>query len=251
MDKKRIKAELMIHDLKNPLAVIEAGLSSLIQRQEKYGPVSENQLKVLKRTLRNTKIAKGLVNDILEVGRSTEGIYKNDRSLFNDFVKSPFVEVFDLTDNETAEKIKECTDLPSLKEILTGKGILLKMDDELWLQEVYFDQSKLRQILRNLLSNALKYRKEIVEVEISRNKNALFLSVRDDGQGIKKIYHKKIFECYFQLDEERERCIRGHGLGLAGILILVEDMGGEVNLDSDEGKGAKFSVRIPLHREGS
>ena len=246
MDKKRIKTELMIHDLKNPLAVIEAGISSLIYRSGKYGPLTEDQIKVLNRTLRNTKIARGLVNDILEVGRSAEGIMNKERHLFHEFIRSPFVEVFDLTDHKTAEKIKECPSLTLMKEILSDNGILLDMDEELWSQEIDLDEPKLRQIVRNLLSNALKYRKKIVKMEISKDNGALFLSVADDGQGIQKIYHEKIFECYFQLDEEREHCIRGHGLGLAGVLILVEDMGGKVTLDSDTGRGAKFMVRIPL-----
>ena len=66
------------------------------------------------------------------------------------------------------------------------------------------------------------------------------MSVRDDGEGIQDIYHKKIFECYFQLHDEKDRCVRGHGLGLAGILLLVEAMGGEMSLESDKGKGVRF-----------
>ena len=238
MERKRLKTELMIHDLKNPLAVIEAGINSLIEREEKYGPITEKQLNVLKRTLRNTKIAKGLVNDILEVGRSSEGVIKMDRCLIQEFIRHPLVEIYDLNDHETAEEIKVCPDLPSLKAILSKNNIFLTMDEELWSQEIYLDLPKLRQILRNLLSNALKYRKKMVEIGISKDKNNLFLFVSDDGEGIKKIYHKKIFECYFQLDQEREHCIRGHGLGLAGVLILVEDMGGKVTLESDDGEGA-------------
>ncbi len=247
MERKRIKIELMIHDLKNPLAVIEAGINSLVDRGEKFGPLTEKQLNILRRTLRNTKIARGLVNDILEVGRSSEGVTKREKCLVSEFIRFPLIEIFDLTDYKTAERIKTSPDISSLKSILTENGIILLMDSSLWSQELYLDIPKLKQILRNLLSNALKYRKKLVEVGVSKENNCLCLSVKDDGEGIKKMYHEKIFECYFQLDDEREHCIRGHGLGLAGVLILVEDMGGEVTLESDEGKGAKFSVRIPLN----
>ena len=246
MERKRIKTELMIHDLKNPLAVIEAGISSLIEREEKYGPITEKQLNVLRRTLRNTKIARGLVNDILEVGRSSEGVFNRHKCPFHECITSPLVEIFDLRDHEIAEKIKDCTDVSTLNTILSVSRITLIMDEDLWSRELYLDVPKLRQILRNLISNALKYRKDKVEIEISKDRDFLIISVRDDGEGIKKIYHKKIFECYFQLDDEREHCIRGHGLGLAGVLILVEDMGGKVTLESEDGKGAKFSVHIPL-----
>ena len=48
------------------------------------------------------------------------------------------------------------------------------------------------------------------------------------------------------MDQEKNYCVRGHGLGLAGVMVLVEDMGGELSLESDEGKGATFSVKVPL-----
>jgi signal transduction histidine kinase len=51
---------------------------------------------------------------------------------------------------------------------------------------------------------------------------------------------------YFQLGDEREHCVRGHGLGLAGALVLVEDMGGRMTLESEMDMGAKFSVSLPF-----
>lgn len=246
MDRKRIKTELLIHDLKNPLAVIEAGTDSLICREEKYGNLTEKQLKVLHRVLRNARIAKGLVNDILEVGRSHEGIISRDNCLYYEFIKLALIEIFDVTDHDAAEKIKECTDPSMLKGFLTEKGIIINMDEGLMSQELYLDSRKMSQVFRNLMSNALKYRKDRVEIDIGKDEEYFFISVRDDGKGIDEVYHDKIFECYFQLEEEREHCVRGHGLGLAGVLMLVEDMGGEMYLESGEGKGAKFSVKIPL-----
>ena len=71
-------------------------------------------------------------------------------------------------------------------------------------------------------------------------------SVRDDGEGIPSIYHEKIFESYFQMNATDMCSVRGHGLGLAGVMVLVEDIGGKLFLESDEGKGAKFLVHIPL-----
>ena len=70
--------------------------------------------------------------------------------------------------------------------------------------------------------------------------------VADDGEGIPSGYHEKIFECYFQMDGQRDYCVRGHGVGLAGVMVLVEDMGGRLYLESDVGKGATFSVKIPM-----
>ena len=246
MHRERIKIDLLIHDLKVPLAVVETGITSLLQRREKYGPLTEKQEQVLARALRNTKVIRSLVNDILELGRSREGIVSLKSLKFSDLIEQALVEIFDLVDRNTSEKIKICADLPQLRETLEEKGLMLFMEEALWCQEVCLDEAKIRQILRNLLINALKYRKSRVELEVDKKDVYLVFSVKDDGEGIPSIYHKKIFERYFQMDVTDSSTVRGHGLGLAGVMILVEDMGGELFLESDEGKGAKFLVKLPL-----
>ena len=246
MGKQRIQMELLVHDLKGPLAVIETGIISLLQREQKYGSLTEKQQKVLKRTLRNTKITKTLVNDVLEVGRSTEGRINVNKFPVSDFIKQSLIETFDLADHKTAEKIKGCINASAVKKVLSKKGVFFDINESLWCQTVCLDECKLRQILRNLLNNALKYRKEIIKINIKQDDECLFITVSDDGDGIPRAFHEKIFECYFQLDRGNESCVRGHGLGLAGVMVLVEDMGGELVLESDKGKGANFSVKVPF-----
>jgi two-component system OmpR family sensor kinase len=246
MHREKIKMDLLIHDLKGPLAVIEAGISSLLTRQEKYGPLTEIQNKVLIRTLRNTKVVQTLVNDALELGRSREGVVNVTCSSISNVIEQSLVEIFDLIDRDTSERIKICSDLPRLREALEESGIMLFIDADLWCQQVFLDEAKIKQILRNLLNNALKYRKSKVEVVVDRRNDHLLFSIKDDGEGIPQIYHKKIFESYFQLDVPNCHTVRGHGLGLAGVKVLVEDMGGELFLESDEGQGAKFLVKVPL-----
>lgn len=246
MHRRRIKTDLLIHDLKGPLAVVETGITSLLQRREKYGSLTEKQEKVLARAQRNTKVIQSLVNDILELGRSREGIVSLKSLKLSNLIEQALIEIFDLVDRDTSEKIKICADLPQLKETLEKKGLMLLIEEALWSQEFNLDEAKIRQILRNLLNNALKYRKSRVELEIDKKDVHLVFSVKDDGEGIPSIYHKKIFQSYFQMDVTDSYTVRGHGLGLAGVMILVEDMGGELFLESDEGRGAKFLVRIPL-----
>jgi len=246
MGKQKIKVELLVHDLKGPLAVIETGITSLLLRENKYGSLTEKQKKVLHRVLRNTKITQTLVNDTLEVGRSTEGIMNENIFSISDLITQSLVEIFDLTDYDTAENIKRCTDLALFRKTLREKGIQFEIEEALWNQEVCLDECKMRQILRNLLNNALKYRKEHLEITIEKNNGSLFFSVRDDGEGIPENYHQKIFECYFQIESGTEYCVRGHGLGLAGVMILVEEMGGKLSLESDVGKGTKFLVKVPF-----
>ena len=64
--------------------------------------------------------------------------------------------------------------------------------------------------------------------------------------GIPSDYHKKIFESYFQLESNFKGVRRGFGVGLAGVLFLVEDMGGTLDLVSEVGEGAEFLVNLPL-----
>ena len=246
MGKQRIKFDFLVHDLKVPLAVIEAGLTSLIQKTDKYGPLTDKQLKVLKRALRNTLVTRTLVNDALELGRSSQGIIQKTTFPLSGFVVQTLVEIFDLVDLETSDCVRGCDTLSVLKEQLSEKGILLTVDERLWHQEVSMDESKMKQIIRNLLSNALKYKKKQVELKIGQEEDSFVVIVGDDGDGIPSGYHDKIFECYFQMDMQGDYCVRGHGVGLAGVMILVEDMGGRLFLESDVGKGATFSVRVPL-----
>ena len=246
MGNQRIKFDLFIHDLKVPLAVIEAGVLSLLEREEKYGQLSEKQKKVLHRVLRNAKVTKSLVNDAMEIGRANKGIIVQDSFRISEFIEQALEEIFDLTDFKTAECIRECSGLESLKALLAERGIGLDVDKPLWNEEVHLDETKMKQILRNLLNNALKYRQERVEVKVEKGEHSLGLTVSDDGQGIPRNYHKHIFECYFQMDMKEQHCVRGHGLGLAGVSVLVEDMKGRLSLDSDTGKGATFIVEVPL-----
>jgi signal transduction histidine kinase len=128
-------------------------------------------------------------------------------------------------------------------------GLVLLIDEGLWSQEICLDEAKIRQILRNLLNNALKYRKSFVEVKVIEKNDHLVLSVKDDGEGIPSVFHTKIFESYFQLEAKNGTPIRGSGLGLAGVMILVEDLGGKLFLESEEGKGAEFSLELPLPKK--
>lgn len=246
MRRERIKIDLLIHDLKVPLAVIEAGLTSMLNRQEKYGPITEKQERVFKRALRNTKVLKALVGDALELGKSEEGIVFFSNFQLADLIEETLVEILDLTDTVMSEKIKKCENLMHFKKTLEEKDVILSIDETVWGQKIRQDETKIKQILRNLLNNALKYRKSRVELSVDCKEGFVVFSVQDDGAGIPASYHKKIFDCYFQLETSDTCSVRGHGLGLAGVMVLVEDLGGEMLLISDEGQGAKFLVKIPL-----
>jgi two-component system, OmpR family, sensor kinase len=245
MERNRIKLEFLVHDLKVPLAVIEAGILSLLKKQDKYGELNEKQIKILERALRNTIVTRTLVNDALELGRSSQGIMHKTTFTPAQLVVATLIEVLDLADHSTADAIKECKTLTDLKTCLDAHGLCIDVEEGFWHRDLFLDESKVKQIFRNLLINALKYKKKRVNLKVARGERHLLISVSDDGEGIPSGYHKKIFECYFQMDMKADHCVRGHGLGLAGVQVLLEDMGGELSLESDIGKGATFSVKIP------
>ena len=249
MNLKKIKIDLLIHDLKVPLAVIESGITLLLRKPEKYGPLTAKQEKVLNRTLRNTRVIQMLVNDLLELGRSREGIVNLTNFRLSNLFEGTLIELFDLVDSDTSERIKTCAGLTELKETLAKNDLVLLVDEGLWSQEFCLDETKIKQILRNLLNNALKFRKSFVEITVDKKDDHLFLSVKDDGEGIPSVYHQKIFESYFYLEAKNEFTVRGSGLGLAGVMVLVEDLGGRLFIESEEGKGAKFSVKVPLAKK--
>jgi two-component system OmpR family sensor kinase len=215
MERNRIKLEFLVHDLKVPLAVIEAGILSLLQKQDKYGDLNDRQVKILERALRNTIVTRTLVNDALELGRSSQGIINKSTFTPGQFVVQTLIEILDLTDHSTADAVKECKSLADLQTCLSGQGLVVEIEEAFWNRDLYLDESKVKQILRNLLTNALKYKKNSVTLRIAKGERHLFISVSDDGEGIPSNYHKKIFECYFQMDMKADRCVRGHGLGLA------------------------------------
>ena len=115
------------------------------------------------------------------------------------------------------------------------------------------DAARLRQILQNLIHNAVKFTAEghvsiraRTETLKKIGKTLLQLSVADTGIGIPKKEKEEIFSMFYQIDNSLTRVHGGTGLGLAIVKNLVELMGGEINLESEEGKGSLFSITLPV-----
>lgn len=128
------------------------------------------------------------------------------------------------------------------------------LDAQLKAHEILADGSRLRQILVNLVSNALKFTSE-GEVTVSLNANMLLrgqleliLSVTDTGIGIEENKRALIFESFRQADSSTRRRFGGSGLGLAIVKRLTERMNGSIELQSSVGEGTQFTVTIPCKR---
>ena len=109
------------------------------------------------------------------------------------------------------------------------------------------DEDKLRQVLVNLLDNAIKYSPDggDVVVELERGNGRVRLAVRDGGLGIPPGEHERIFEKFYRLDPALTRGVGGSGLGLFISRELVSRMGGSLTVRSQPGEGAAFIVDLP------
>jgi signal transduction histidine kinase len=241
-----IKTEILIHDLKVPISVINAGARSLLDRQDTYGPLTEKQIKVLNRIVRNTLATQRLVNDVLELGRSREGVIVCSQFSVAALVAGVLVEVFDLADPNVADAVRKVRTYSQLQEVIAYAGVTLDFQKDTWEARVCLDAAKVRQILRNLVTNAFKHRSSRVDIRGVIKDCFLTLWVKDDGRGIPRADHQRIFDTYFTSGGSIEDAIESHGLGLAGVMVLLKDMGGQMMLTSDAGRGAEFRVSIPL-----
>ncbi|MCD4722518.1 MAG: HAMP domain-containing histidine kinase [Desulfobacula sp.] len=246
MSDTTIKTEILIHDLKVPISVIDAGAKSLLNRQDSYGPLTDKQVKVLKRIIRNTLTTQRLVNDVMELGRSREGVMILSSFPISALVTSVLMEIFDFSDPGVAEVIRKTQNYDELGQVVQASGASLFFDPKVWKTMVYLDEAKVRQILRNLVTNAFKHRSSFVKISGNIEEKQMILKVKDDGRGIPRVDHQRIFETYFTTGSSIENAIKSHGLGLAGVMVLLKDMGGTLTLNSAGGKGAEFIVKIPL-----
>ncbi|RLA71576.1 MAG: hybrid sensor histidine kinase/response regulator, partial [Epsilonproteobacteria bacterium] len=114
------------------------------------------------------------------------------------------------------------------------------------------DETKLAQVLKNLLSNAFKFTKKgSVTLSLSKSGDAINISVLDSGIGIPQDKLSTIFEAFKQVDGSISREFGGTGLGLSISKTIVDLMGGEIFVESEVGKGSTFTISLPLNKDSS
>ena len=115
---------------------------------------------------------------------------------------------------------------------------------------IHSDQNRLSQVILNLVSNAVKFT-EVgqITVELICEQNAIIVKVSDTGVGISKNDAKNLFQDFVQVRKHANRQVEGTGLGLAIIKRIIDRMDGTITLDSEEGKGSIFTVKLPLKTE--
>ena len=127
----------------------------------------------------------------------------------------------------------------------------LELHDESVNDVVYGDRVHLVNVLTNLLDNAVKYSREAPEINLRvfNSGNYYCVSVADKGIGISKENQKKVFDRFYRVSTGNVHDVKGFGLGLSYVKLIVEQHGGVISLSSEPGKGTIFEIRLPLYKE--
>ncbi len=230
----------MSHELRTPMNAI-LGMSEILQ-EEILGPLNARQLKSLATIEHSGQHLLTLINEILDVSKISAGKLELSRS--------------DVSLTELCE-----SSLLFVKQLAFEKQIQITTDWPADATHIWVDSRRMRQVLINLLTNAVKFtgrgghialRATIQSASIPASSGAPFeqticLDVSDTGIGIKPTDINKLFQPFIQIDSDLNRQYEGTGLGLVLVKQIVELHGGYITIDSTVGAGSCFGVVIP-HR---
>lgn len=214
------------HDLRNPITCIK-GFNVLLQQA---GPLNENQ--------------KGFVERIHHAAENMEELVEN---------------MLDLSKMDMeAEQKREATDLTAMLWELADefqpfaqlKKQLLVLGHTCPTSIVKGDALRIRQAIRNLVGNAIKYTPKggVIMLSIEHSSGMACLQVKDTGYGIPAADLPHIFDRFYRVHSAAHSDIEGNGLGLAIVKSIAEAHGGEVTVESEVGKGSCFTLKFPLYQ---
>ncbi len=225
----RLKSDFlakMSHELRTPLNSI-IGFSDMLLNQF-YGPLNDQQQDGLERVLRNGKHLLALINDVLDISK--------------------------IEASRMPVRIEACVPREILMQVLSAVEPLARKKGHHLVHDlaespviVKSDPTKVRQIVLNLLTNAINFT-ESGEVRLMSHKTEdhWIITVSDTGIGIAPEDLNRVFDEFYQVDSSSTRKVGGTGLGLPICLRMAGLLGGELTVSSKSGEGSCFTVKLPL-----
>jgi signal transduction histidine kinase len=222
----------MSHEFRTPISSIRSITRLLLDRVD--GPLTEEQERQVSFVQQNATEFAEMVDDLLDLAKVEAGRVEISPAWFE------MVDLFSALRG-------------MFKPVLTNPEVSLVFEEPQGVPRLYTDDRKVSQILRNFISNALKFTPK-GEVRVSarlEGERMVTFSVADTGIGIAPEFHETIFQDFSQLHSMLQRRLRGTGLGLSLSNKLAKLLGGSVHLQSEPGRGSVFSVTLPLELEGA
>lgn len=217
------------HELRTPLTSMRSYIEALSEGAWKDGEIAPNFLKV---TLDETDRMIRMINDLLDLSRmdSQQSNLQLEYININELV-SFVLDRFDMIMNNEEK----------------GKKYRIRRDftqRELWAE---VDPDKIIQVIDNIMNNAIKYSPDggTITVHLSETHNNILLSITDQGLGIPKKDLQKVFDRFYRVDKARARKQGGTGLGLAITKEVIKAHGGNIWVESQEGRGSTFYITLP------
>jgi signal transduction histidine kinase len=229
----RLKSEFVSnvsHELKTPLALIrmfgetlDSGIVTDEKKRRKFYSI------IRKESERLTH----LINNVLDFSRMDAGVKEYN------FRETDLVEV--VRNSLEVYKFQISDNGFNIESDLPDESINLKID-----------RDAISQVLLNLLNNAVKYsdKGKYIGIKVSKNSDFAMITVTDHGVGISKEELKKIFDKFYRVSTARTKETRGSGLGLTLSKHIVEAHGGTIEVESEVGKGSRFTVVLPITDTG-
>jgi two-component system phosphate regulon sensor histidine kinase PhoR len=216
------------HELRTPLTSIKGFVETLLGGALKDSKRSEEFLRIMEEdAVRLTR----LIDDLLELSRIESGQVPLKREKF-----------------DPAEEIEKVLLIFRPKIAEKKLNVAKQVDSPGGARFVWADRDQIRQVLINLIDNAVKFNKTEGQIFIHavREDNRVKITIRDSGIGIPREAQPRIFERFFRVDKARSRSLGGTGLGLAIVKHIVEAHGGAVACISEHEKGSEFSFTLPI-----
>jgi signal transduction histidine kinase len=220
----------MSHELRTPLNAIIGFSDVLLQKM--FGELNEQQADYLEDIRSSGSHLLTLINDILDLSKIEAGRMELEVAQFS-----------------LVAALNNAVTL--VRERAQSHGIRLALEVAPELDTVVADERKLKQVVVNLLANAVKFTPDggTVSLRASRDNGEVRLAVHDTGIGIAGADQQRIFEEFQQASHQTEKSREGTGLGLSLSKRMVELHGGTISVESAPGKGSTFTVALPLMKE--